>query len=173
MSITRTIRSALMRRIADSRLREQRRIKAEAARRRQSRPHEVRYFHQPDDPYSHLAAQALQPFVERYDVQLLPHVVERPTPIAIHEQTLWDAWARRDCAAMAPYYGLQCRDGGRQPDATLTDVARRVLLNAETSATFAQLAVHAGQHCRPAIAAPSSTSPRRTAWRANRRRRHA
>ena len=35
------------------------RAKAEKARQAARRPHEVHYFHQIDDPYSHLLAQAL------------------------------------------------------------------------------------------------------------------
>jgi 2-hydroxychromene-2-carboxylate isomerase len=142
MPIANTLRSILMRRIADPRLREQRRAAAEAARRKAKRPHEVLYFHQPDDPYSHLAAQVLRGFVDRYDVRLLPRVVAQATPIAIHEQALWDACARRECAAMAPFYGLQYAD--RQPNVALTDLARRILLRVEESPVFPELAVAVG-----------------------------
>ncbi|HZP11640.1 MAG TPA: DsbA family protein [Nevskiaceae bacterium] len=139
-----------MRRIADPRLREQRRVAAEAKRRKDARPHEVLYFHQPDDPYSHLAAQALRPFLDRYDVRLRAHVVDKPTPIAIHEQALWDAWARRECAAMAPFYGLRYADRGA-PNVALTDLARRILLRAEETGarvapyTFPEIAVAVGE----------------------------
>jgi 2-hydroxychromene-2-carboxylate isomerase len=139
-----TIRSFFMRRIADPRLRDRRRAAAEAARRKAGLPHEVLYFHQPDDPYSHLAAQALTAFVARYDIQLQPRVVAQPTPIAIHEQELWDQWARRECGAIAPYYGLEYRDTGHAPSASLTDLARRILVAAEAAPEFAQIAVATG-----------------------------
>lgn len=145
MSIARIVRSAIMRRMADAGARDRRRERAERARRRQGRPHEVWYFHQPDDPHSHLAAQALQGFADRYTVQMHPRVVAQPTPIAIHEQTLWDAWARREGAAMAPYCGLDSRDAGHAPAAPLVDLARRLLLNLETSPQFAEAAVAAGR----------------------------
>jgi 2-hydroxychromene-2-carboxylate isomerase len=144
MPIANAIRSVFMRRIADPRRRERRRAAAEAARRKASRPHTVHYFHQPDDPYSHMAAQVLRRFLKRYDVQLLPRIVAEPTPIAIHQQTLWEAWARRECAAMAPYYGLQYEDAGKQPDPVLTGLARRILLHAEASAEFPEIAVAVG-----------------------------
>src|ERR1044071_5791136 len=136
MPLANTVRSFFMRRIADPALREKRRIAAEARRRKEGRPHEVHYFHQFDDPYSHLAAQVLRRFLKRYDVAFLPRVVAQPTPIAIHEQALWDNWARRECAAMAPFYGLHYEDPGKQPDPVLTSLARRIGLRAESSAEF-------------------------------------
>ena len=144
MSAVRVIRSAIMRRMADTALRDGRRQRAERARVRQGRAHEVHYFHQPDDPYSHLAAQALRAFLTRYDVRLLPHVVAQPTPIAIHEKALWDAWARRECAAMAPYYGLRYEDHGREPDPVNVELGRRILLNLESSTDFPEAAVTVG-----------------------------
>lgn len=150
MPVANAIRSHFMRRIADPRLREQRRAAAEARRLREKRPHEVLYFHQPDDPYGHLAAQALRAFLDRYDVRLQPHVVDKPTPIAIHEQALWDAWARRECAAMAPFYGLRYADHGAANDA-LTDLARRILLRVENVGAhgapykFPEIAVAVGE----------------------------
>jgi 2-hydroxychromene-2-carboxylate isomerase len=133
-----------MRRWADPRRQAEQRAAAERARVRDRRPHEVHYFHQPDDPYSQLAAQALRPFLDRYDVHLRARVVARPTPIAIHEQRLWQDWARRECAAMAPYYGLRFTDGAAEPDAALVDLARRILLRIESAAGFPEIAVAVG-----------------------------
>lgn len=129
-----------MRRMADPARRDRQRERAEAARVAERRPHEVRYFHQPDDPYSHLAAQALRPFLERYDVQLQARVVAQPTPIAVHDPRLWDAWALRDATAIAPHYGLAA-PGARLPGASATDLARRILLNVESAVTFPEVAV--------------------------------
>jgi 2-hydroxychromene-2-carboxylate isomerase len=143
MLIKTEIRSAMMRRIADPARRERRRAAAESRRQRQGRPHEVLYFHQPDDPYSQLAAQVLERFCERYTVRLLPRVTAAPAPIAIHDKKLWDDMARRECAAMAPYYGLDYADRGA-PDTTLADLACRVLLQQEGSAEFAATAITAG-----------------------------
>lgn len=138
MDLVRTIRSAMMRRFADPARRAQRRLYAEAARQKQGRPHTVLYFHQVDDPYSQLAAQALLPLLDRYDIQLVPKVVAKPTPIAIHEQALWDQWAARECAAMAPFYGLSFAVPSAQADLAL---ARRVLLALHAPRIFARTAM--------------------------------
>lgn len=144
MSLVRVVRSAVMRRLVDSGRAGQRRLRAEQARTRAGRPHQVYYFHQPDDPYSHLAAQALRPFLDRFDVQLHPCIVAEATPIAIHQKALWDALARRECAAMAPYYGLSYRDPGSEPQAALVEKARRLLLNVRDVPGFPELAVAVG-----------------------------
>lgn len=144
MSLARRIRSALMRRFADPARRDQRRQRAERARQREGREHEVLYFHQPDDPYSQLAVQALQPLLERYDIRLLPKVVAQPTPIAIHEQDLWDQWASRDAAAIAPHYGLHFAPPAGKASPALLSLARRCLLAVEDSHHFAALASKVG-----------------------------
>ncbi len=138
MELVRTIRSAMMRRFADPARRTTQRQRAEAKRQRQGRPHTVLYFHQVDDPYSQLAVQALMPLLDRYDIQLLPKVVAKPTPIAIHEQALWDQWATRECAAMAPFYGLSFDAPAPMADLAL---ARRVLLATTEPRAFAQAAM--------------------------------
>ena len=55
-------------------------VEARAERRRQRAglPHRLEYFHQVDDAYSHLAAQALEPLLERYGVELVPHLSSFP-----------------------------------------------------------------------------------------------
>lgn len=141
MDLTRTIRSALMRRFADPALRERRRAAAERHRRRQGRPHEVLYFHQVDDPYSQLAAQALKPLLARYDIALRPKVVAAPTPIAIHAQDLWDRWAESDCGAIAPYYGLEFAKSAGPPDAASTQAARALAVSRQDAADFADTAM--------------------------------
>mgnify|MGYP000219782131 CR=1 FL=1 len=70
MSLARVIRSAMIRRFADPVRREQRHERAEAARQKAGRPHEVLYFHQVDDPYSQLAVQAVAPLLERFEIQI-------------------------------------------------------------------------------------------------------
>ncbi|MDC0054078.1 2-hydroxychromene-2-carboxylate isomerase, partial [Gammaproteobacteria bacterium] len=54
------------------------RIKVEKQRRANNQRHTVEYFHQVDDGYSHLAAQALAAIAERYDIDLQCHLVDGP-----------------------------------------------------------------------------------------------
>lgn len=157
MDLVRSIRSAMMRRFADPARRDARRRRAEATRQRQGRPHTVLYFHQVDDPYSQLAVQALGPLLDRYDIQLIPKLVARPTPIAIHEQALWHQWATRECAAMAPFHGLRFEAPAADADLAL---ARRLLLSTEAPRRFANLAmrVNAALHSGGSSALQALTS---------------
>lgn len=137
MDLVRNIRSAVMRRIADPLRRDHQRLRREQQRKREGRSHLVLYFHQVDDPYSQLAVQALAPLLDRYDIKLVPKLVAGPTPIAIHEQALWDEWAQRECAAMAPFYRLSFQPASSSANVPL---ARRLLLTVDEPRAFAQLA---------------------------------
>jgi 2-hydroxychromene-2-carboxylate isomerase len=82
------------------------RAAVEARRRAEGRAHVVEYFHQIDDPYSHLMAQVIARFAERYDIDIVPHLIRASGGRNQPEQEKLAVWARRDCALIAPHYGL-------------------------------------------------------------------
>jgi 2-hydroxychromene-2-carboxylate isomerase len=91
-------------------------------------PHEVEYFHQLDDPYSHLMGQVLARFAERYDVKVVPHLIRATGGKSQPEEEKLAVWARRDCALVAPHYGLNFPQGaGVVPDESIKDAATRAL----------------------------------------------
>ncbi len=92
--------------LADRTVIQARREKAEARRRRRGEPHVVDYFHQLDDPYSHLTAQVLATFAERYDVVLRLHLVRASGGASQPELEKLGVWARRDAELIAPHLGL-------------------------------------------------------------------
>lgn len=92
---------------------------AERRRRLRGEPHRVLYFHQAGDPYGHLALQVLGPLVERYEVQLEPHLAGPPSDATAPERALLTAFALRDAADVAPGYGLSFP----APDAPPADAA--------------------------------------------------
>lgn len=87
----------------------------ELRRRVSAAPHRVRYFHQVDDPYSHLAAQALAPLCEGYGIELEPWLVRPETGANIPEPELLATLAQRDCATVAPHYGLEFDSPSERP----------------------------------------------------------
>lgn len=117
-----------------------RRRLAETRRRLRGEPHRIHYFHQVDDPYSHLAAQALGRFVVAYDVKVVPHLVGSPSDAAAPERERLVAYSRKDAADISPYYGLDFTDPGRQPRNDLVELAGRVLAGALGSDSFPALA---------------------------------
>jgi 2-hydroxychromene-2-carboxylate isomerase len=94
-----------------------RRQKAEARRLRRGEPHVVDYYHQLDDPYSHLTAQVLAIFAERYDVVLHVHLIRATGGASQPEFEKLAVWARRDAQLIAPYFGLTFpTEAGTVPD---------------------------------------------------------
>jgi 2-hydroxychromene-2-carboxylate isomerase len=130
--------------LTSSRTRELRRRLAEGRRRLRREPHRVLYFHQVDDPYSHLAAQVLTRLLERYDLELTPHLVAPPSDAAAPERERLVTYSRKDAAEVAPCYGLTFRDPGGPPDAELAQLAGRILAGARGGAAFAAAAVRVG-----------------------------
>lgn len=78
----------------------------ELGRRLRGGRHQVHYFHQVADPYSHLAAQALGDLCERYEIELIPHVTAVETGPNLPEPELLTQLGVRDCALIAPHMGL-------------------------------------------------------------------
>ena len=94
-------------RIASTKQIQKNKAKFENKRLAQKRPHVVEYFHQLDDPYSHLTAQVVARFAERYDVEIIPHLIRARGGRNQPEKEKLASWARRDAACIAPHYGLR------------------------------------------------------------------
>ena len=108
--------------------RARRRAHAETRRVKSGAPHIVEYFHQLDDPYSHLTAQVLAKFAARYDIVIKPHLINatggknqpRPAELAV--------WAHRDATLIAPHYGLNFpQDAPETPSTGLQSLAANYL----------------------------------------------
>lgn len=92
--------------VLDPERQRRRRSAAERRRRRRGLPHEVHFFHQVDDPYSHLLAQALVVLHERYDVVLRIRLVPPPADWAVPERDRLRAYAVDDARALAKRSGF-------------------------------------------------------------------
>jgi 2-hydroxychromene-2-carboxylate isomerase len=139
----RWLTSAIVRRVCSpSRLIRQR-TAVERARRKAGEPHLVEYFHQVEDGYSHLAAQILQQLCQRYDIELVCHLVRGPQGRNAAEPELLLQLSRYDAFHVAPEYGLQFPEHPGSPDPSLVELATAVLA-AQTSETFIECAAHVG-----------------------------
>lgn len=138
MSLARRIRTAVVQVLTSHGLRDLRRNAAELRRKARGRPHEVHYFHEVLDPYSHLAAQVLPRLVERYDIALVPHLVGDAEEVPEREMLI--AYARRDAADIAPPYGLEFPRDAKPPEADLVRRATRLLAGVDAVAFPARAA---------------------------------
>jgi 2-hydroxychromene-2-carboxylate isomerase len=123
-AIARTVTGLL----TSPRLREAKRSMRAAARRMRGQPPVVHFFHQPDDPHSHLLLQALPEFASRYAVELRLHVAPPPGDSVAPDRPRLLAWSRRDAADLAAATGLQFDDPGRQPDSSAVGLANQALV---------------------------------------------
>lgn len=125
--------------ITSPRLRNLRRRRFEARRKRTGTAHEVHYFHQVDDPYSALTAQILDAFVRRYDIRLIPHLVPPPRDWAAPDRERLVAYSLDDARAVAPAYGLHFQPTAT-PDMPAARRAQSILCSASHD-QFAEAAV--------------------------------
>ena len=85
---------------------EKARTRAERERRRRGEPHRIEFFHQVDDPYSHLLAKALVKLQERYDIEVVTWLVEPPEDWAAPARALLDSYSLVDARRLAVKAGL-------------------------------------------------------------------
>ena len=104
-------------------------------RKMSGRPPELLYFHQPDDPYSHLTAQVLQDLQSRYDVDLRVMLVDAPEDDAAPERDALAVYSRRDAAKIAPFHNLEFNDPGMQPSEASFKLACRASAASSNRAT--------------------------------------
>lgn len=135
--------SKVMRRIASEEAVDGRRAKVEKARRKAGRAHVVEYFHQVADGYSHLAAQFLVPLLERYDIELVCHLVPASSGANAPEPDMLARLSSYDAVRIAPHYGLRFPSQD-VAESELVHVALSALAGID-STDFAQLAPQVGE----------------------------
>ena len=138
------------------------RVAAEKKRQADGRAHEVLYFHQLDDPYSHLTAQVVSAFAQRYSIRLQPHLIRATGGAAQPEQEKLAVWARRDCGLVAPHFGLTFADTAPVvPDPAAQESALLALAGLSPEEFLSRIAtistdLWAGRRSQPAPSSPQS-----------------
>ena len=102
------------------------RERAERSRIKAGRRHVVDYFHQIEDGYSYLAAQVLQRFMERYDVELRCHLVRGPEGKNAPDAALLLKLSRYDASMIASEYGLDFPIDGGSPSSENIRLAQAI-----------------------------------------------
>lgn len=70
----------------------------------------VHFFHQVDDPYSHMAAQKLDDLKTHYEVKFEIHAVSSPGAEYQGDSSRFRDWAMRDAHSVADFYGVELPD---------------------------------------------------------------
>jgi len=117
----------------------------ELTRRLTGRPHVIDFFHQVDDAYSHLALEAVGPLLERYDIEIRFHLTSPTDRSHVPEPERLARYARRDCAAIAPYYELEFPRDAKSPTPTSITRVERLLAQLTEDSRFLEVALDAGR----------------------------
>jgi len=135
----RWLSSQIMTQVVSPQRKAKKRAKVEKQRRAAGARHVVEYFHQVDDGYSHLAAQALESLSQRYDIDLHCHLVTGPSGNNSVEPDLLLKLARYDASFIAPHYGLDFPKTDGLPDSVAIVKAGSILAG-KSNGSFAGLA---------------------------------
>ena len=116
-------------------------IRGRLARRGQPTIH---YFHQVDDPYSHLAAQKIDALTNRYKVKFKFHLAHNPADNEQGDALRFSAWALRDARTIASDYGTELPQNINQIEGLQTKRAESYLSGYLADYDFAREAVAIG-----------------------------
>lgn len=108
-------------------------------------PPTVDYFHQADDPYSHVAVQLLDALAARYGLAVRTWLVPPPADSAAPERQRLRELGVRDAAVLAKEYGLSFPAGAVLPDAERAAAAAAAVAPALGTPEFAAKAVAVGE----------------------------
>jgi 2-hydroxychromene-2-carboxylate isomerase len=128
----RWLTSSIMTHISGPGRLEKKRGKVEKQRIKSGEPHRVEYFHQVEDGYSHLAAQVLKTLAERYDIELVCHLVHGPQGKNVAEPELLLSLSRYDAFHVAPEYELEFPQHEDAPNPALVMLASAILAAQDT-----------------------------------------
>ncbi|MEE4283726.1 MAG: DsbA family protein [Pseudomonadales bacterium] len=144
MNLKTRIRSVFATHFASAEYLEKQRTKARKRREKQGNPPTVHYFHQVDDPYSHLAVQKLDLLKARYELKFQPYLVSKPEAVYQGSSAHFDKWALRDALSVATDYGTVFSPTLDTPAADAVVIANQVLAAHLDHDDFAQIALDVG-----------------------------
>jgi len=104
----------------------------------------VTYYHQVDDPYSHLVAQVLPALTEAYDIDLQLRLAPPPADEMAPDRGRLEAYARRDAAELARYYPVDFPARPAAPEPGAIARGQAVLAAAMDAGRFVEAAPEVG-----------------------------
>ena len=137
-------RSLYIRRMLSFEAQQKNSLRREEKRQKANRSHTVYYFHEVNDPYSHLCAQILKPLTDHYEIDLVPLIVGKPPKSSTPETEMLMTHSIEDAVMIAPYYNLQFHPLTSEIDHQSIEVAQSILVNCDQS-KFINTAVQVGE----------------------------
>jgi len=138
--LKRWVSSMFMRRMSNLRVRDKHRRKAEKARQKQGKPHQVHYFHEMDDGYSLLAVQILEQLQSKYNIKLTCHIASREPSDNVPEPSLLSRLSLSDGKLIAPHFNLLFPDTVTPPEPELVQRSNKAAIEMAANRRFSDLA---------------------------------
>ncbi len=154
-----SLRSVIASAVVSGTVRDAARLTAAARRRATGARPTLRYFHQSDDPYSHLTAQALLAMRDRYAVTIEVFLAPPPRNDAAPERERLEAWSRRDAARLARAHGLDFPADAAPPAASAVTAAQSALAAGLSEPDVLERAVVIGDALWSGGALPAGAPP--------------
>jgi 2-hydroxychromene-2-carboxylate isomerase len=173
MNLETRVRSTVMRTLASAGFQRFGQRRARLVRRLRRQPPAVHYFHQVDDPYSHLAVQKLDELRRAYAIPFVPHLVSKPDAPFLGNAEHFDQWSLRDAVSIADAYGTRFA-ASNTPDPAAMAATNALLARHLDQPDFASVAYAAGEAlwgCQPVGPAVDETAGRRVVEAGNALRR--
>lgn len=136
MTLKSLIASPALERLLSPQRRMQKHEFYEKKRQKRGRPAVIEYFHQSDDPYSHLMLQLVPRLREHYAVDIKPWLAGPPPDWAAPERDMLVDWSRRDAASLASHHGLDFGHQLEQPEPAAVKLADAALADAINRGRF-------------------------------------
>lgn len=144
MNLETRIRSTAIRHFSSAAYLEKQRAKARKRRQGRGEAPTVHYFHQVDDPYSHLAVQKLDELKAHYGLTFAAHLVSAPSAAYQGSATHFAQWARQDALHIATAYGIEFRAQVATPAVSAIADANQALATHLNQPDFAEVAAQIG-----------------------------
>jgi 2-hydroxychromene-2-carboxylate isomerase len=104
----------------------------------------VHYFHQVDDPYSHLVVQRLGQLQANYDLSWITHLVSQPENAYQGDPDRFREWALADAISVAPDYGVHIPPTSHYPPAGSLRNTNDMLMGSIGRGSFVEDAIKIG-----------------------------
>ena len=144
MNLETRLRSSAIRYFSSPKYREKNIARARKFRHKSRQDPIVHYFHQVDDPYSHLAVQKLNELKKTYDIKFLPHLVSIPDAIYQGNPLHFAKWSWRDAQLIAQNYNTTFSPSLYTIDLDQVNAANATIFPRLNDHDFAEVAIEVG-----------------------------
>ena len=131
MKVTGILRSIITSLITSENLHHKKRQFFELKRAILGRAHDIHFFYQADDPYSHLVSQLLKDLDRSYNVNIHIHIVDKPNTNVVPMRKSLERFAIDDAALIAPYHNLEFKESFQIPEQSDLLIAQKMLSASE------------------------------------------